>query len=133
MHRALARIHVEHDTVGAIVSLRDELAIHGHQAEEVLLAGQELRLEPVQRRGQCGATVPHFGRPDQTKRRIDREPCRVVEVFVSSQPAVHRLSHEIGEAELRIQPVARIRQVLRDERSQAEALIQFPNEHQAGV
>ena len=52
---------LEHDVVGAVVSLRDDPAIHGDQAEEVLLTGQQLRLEPVQRRGQRGATVPQLG------------------------------------------------------------------------
>ena len=60
MHRALAGVHVEHDAVGVVqrLGLSDQVAVHGHQPDEVLLAGQQLGLEPMQRRGQRRAPVP---------------------------------------------------------------------------
>ena len=62
MHRALAGIHVEHDAVGSAERLRlsDQLAVHGHQPDEVLLASQQLGLEPMQRGSQRRTPVPPF-------------------------------------------------------------------------
>ena len=55
MHRAFAGIHVEHRTVGSVerLSLSDQVAVHGHQPNEVAFTGQQLGLEPMQREGQC--------------------------------------------------------------------------------
>jgi hypothetical protein len=42
MYPALAGIHVEHDAVGSVERLRlsDQVAVHGHQPDEVLVGGQ---------------------------------------------------------------------------------------------
>jgi hypothetical protein len=54
MDRTLAGIHIEYDTVCAIVHLRlgKHVAVDGHQPHQVLLARQQLGLEPMQRRRQ---------------------------------------------------------------------------------
>ena len=54
MHGTLARIHVEHDPVGPRrqLGLREQLPVDGHQPDEILLLGEQLGLEPTQRRGQ---------------------------------------------------------------------------------
>ena len=62
MHRTLAGVHVEHDAIGAIerLGLREHVTVHGHQPDEILLLGQQLGLEPMQRRRQRRAAVPPF-------------------------------------------------------------------------
>ena len=49
----------------------------------------------------------------------------VVEVFVAREPAVDRLPQEIRQAELRVQPLSRVAQVLGDECLQSQALIRM--------
>lgn len=99
MYRALARIHIEHDPVGRRrqLGLGEQFPIHSHQPEEILLLGQQLSLEPMQRRGQRRTPVPDLRRPNQTKRGVGRESFRVVEVFVASEPAVNRLPEKIRQ------------------------------------
>ena len=135
MHRALAGIHVEHRTVGSVERLRlsDQIAVHGHQPDEVVVTGQQLGLEPVQRRGQRRAPVPPRRRANQAERGIGRETLRVVEVFVARQAAVHRLSQEIGQPELRVQSVARVAQMRGDDPRKAKAFIQLTHQNQAGI
>ncbi len=135
MHRTLARIHVEHDPVGARrhLGLCEHLPVHGHQPDEILLLGQQLCLEPVQRRCQRRTTVPQLWRPDQPKCRVRRHAHRVVEVFVASEPAVDRLPQEIRQAELGVQPLSGVAQVLGDECLQPQAFIQLAHQKEAGV
>ncbi len=125
MHRALAGIHVEHDAVGSVerLGLPDHVAVYGHQPHEVFFTGQQLGLELMQRRGQGRTPIPPRRRSDQPKRRIGREACRVVEVFVARQAAVDRLPQEIRQPDLRIQSVAGVAQVLGDNRLQPEPFI----------
>ena len=93
MHRALAGIHVGHDAVATVerLSLPDQVAVHGHQPDDIVFLGQQLGLEPMERRGQRRTPVPPLWGSDQTKRRICRETLRVVEVLVARQAAVDRL------------------------------------------
>ena len=65
MHWALARIHVEHGPAGARrhPGLCEHLPVHGRQPDEILLLGQQIGLEPVQRRRQRRAAVPELWRP----------------------------------------------------------------------
>jgi hypothetical protein len=64
MHRALAGIQVEHRAVGSVprLAMSDHIAVHGHQPDEVLLASQQLGLEPMQRGGQGRTPVPSLRR-----------------------------------------------------------------------
>ena len=114
MHRALARIHVEHDPAGARrhLGLCEHLPVHGHQPDEILLSGQQLGLEPMQRRRQRRTPVPDLRRPDETKCRVRRHAHRVVEVFVAREPAVDRLPQEIRQAvseTYRLRPLLAVR------------------------
>ena len=135
MHWALARIHVEHGPAGARrhPGLCEHLPVHGRQPDEILLLGQQLGLEPVQRRRQRRAAVPELWRPDEAKRRVRRHAHRVVEVFVARKPAIDRLPQEIRQAELRIQPPSGVAQVLVDERLQPQAFIQLAHQNEARV
>ena len=47
---------------------------------QVLRSGQQLCLEPMQRRCQRPTSIPALGRPDEPKRRVRRHAPRVVEV-----------------------------------------------------
>ena len=127
MHRTFARIHVEHDPVDArrVLGLCKHVPVHGPQPDEILLVGQQLCLEPMQRRCQRRTPVPHLRRPDEAKRRVRRHAHRVVEIFVAREPAVDRLPQEIRQAELRVQPLSGVAQVLADECLQPQVLIQL--------
>ena len=135
VYRALAGVHVEHDAVGVVarLGLPDQVAVHGHQPDEVVVTGQQFGLEPMQGGRQRRAPVPPRRRSHQAKRRIGRETLRVVEVLVARQAAVHRLPQEVGQPELRVQSVAGVAQVLGDDRVQPEAFIQLADQNQAGV
>jgi len=65
MHWALTGIHVEDHAVGSVQRLdpSDHLAVEGHQSDEILLARQQLRLEPVQRRRERRTAVQILGDP----------------------------------------------------------------------
>ena len=56
-----------------------------------------------------------------------------LEVLIDSEPTIDRLSQQIGESELCVQPVSGITQVLRDEGRQSEVFIQLANKQQASV
>ena len=135
MHGTLARIHVEHDPVGPRRprSPREQLPVHGREPDEVLRSGQQVGLEPVQRRGQRPTPVPARWRSDETKRRVCRHAHRVVEVFVAREPAVDRLSQQIRQAELGIQPLSGVAEVLRDECRQPQAFIQLAYQNETGI
>jgi hypothetical protein len=131
----LARIHVEYNAVGTIheLGLREHVSVHGHQSHEVLLTGQQLGLEPMQRRGQRRASVPPLRRADQAKRWVGGESLRVVEVFIAGQAAVHRLPQQIHQPELGVQSLSAVAEVLRDGRLQPQSLIQLTDQNEAGV
>jgi hypothetical protein len=87
----------------------------------------------MQRRGQRCTAVPDLRRSDQTKGGVGREPLRVVEVFVASEPAVNRLPKKIRQAELSVQPLSGVLQVLADQRLQSQAFIQLAHQNEARV
>ena len=105
MKRALARVHLDHDAVGAIkrFGLPQCLPVQRHQPNQVLFPGQQLRREPVQGRGQRRAPVSNPIRTDRSERCVCCESFGVVEVLVDRQAAVHRLLQEIGQREVVIQ------------------------------
>ena len=135
MHRTFARVHVEHDPVGARrhLGLCEHLPVHGPQPDEILLLGQQLGLEPMQRRCQRRTAVPELWRPDEAKGWVRRHPDRVVEVFVTREPAVDRLPQEIRQAELGVQTLSGVVQMLRDECPQPQAFIQLAHQNETGV
>jgi NAD(P)-dependent dehydrogenase (short-subunit alcohol dehydrogenase family) len=102
---------LRHSTAGRLGSverlgLSDHVTVHSHQPDKVFLSGQQLRLEPMQRRCQRRTAIPHLRRPDQAKRWIGREARRVVEVFVARQAAIYGLPEQIRHAELRVQSLS---------------------------
>ena len=67
------------------------------------------------------------------KRRVRRHAHRVVEVLIPGQAAVDRLPQEIRQAELRVQALSGVAQVLRDECRQPQAFIQLAHQNETGV
>ena len=135
MHRALTRIHVEHDPVGARrhLGLCEDYPVHSPQPDEIRFLGQQLCLEPMQRRCQRGTPVPELWRPDETKCRVRRHAHRVVEVFGAREATVDRLPREIRQAELRVHPLSGVAQELGDECRQPQAFIQLAHQNETGV
>ena len=95
--------------------------------------GQQLGLEPMKRRCQRRTAVPELWRPDEAKGWVRRHPDRVVEVFVTREPAVDRLPQEIRQAELGVQTLSGVVQMLRDECPQPQAFIQLAHQNETGV
>ncbi len=94
---------------------------------------QQVRLEPVQGGGQSYTPLPDLLRAHQPEGRIVRQPCGIVQVFISSQPAVGGLPGQIRQGKLCIAPRAAIHQVILNESCQAEAFIEFANEQQTAI
>jgi hypothetical protein len=57
----------------------------------------------------------------------------VVHILVPRRAAVHRLPEQVGEGKLRVLPTAGVCQVLFDEFSEAESLVEFAHQNQAVV
>ena len=53
------------------------------------------------------------------------KPLRVVEVFVTRQATIDGLPQRVGEEKLSILPTAGVRQVLFDQFSESETLVEF--------
>ena len=60
MDRTLGGVHVKDDAVRIVggFGFCDQLAVHRHQPDQVLLAGQQFRLEAVQPGGQRRTAIP---------------------------------------------------------------------------
>ena len=87
----------------------------------------------MQRRGQRRTAVPKLWRPDEPKCWVRRHAHRIVEVFVAREPAVDRLSQEIRQAELGVQALSGVAQVLGDECRPPQAFIQLAHQKETGV
>src|SRR5262249_37734893 len=103
------------------------------QPNKILLLGQQLRLEPVQRRRQRRTPVRDLRRPDQTERRVSSESLRIVEVLITRQAAVDRLPQQVREDELPVQALSGILQVLADQRLHSQTFIQLAHQKEACV
>jgi len=60
-------------------------------------------------------------------------PLGVVEVFVTSHAAIDGLPQQVGERKLRILPTARVCQMLFDEFSEPDSLVEFAHQDQTAV
>ena len=81
---------------------------------------------------QGGPALPELLRPDQPEGRILGEAFSIIHVLVPRQSAVDRLPDQVGERELRVR-ASRISQVLCDEGTEAQPLVQFADEDQAAI
>src|SRR3984893_10180957 len=135
MNRTLTGVYVEHDAVRAVetLGLAQRLPVQRHQPDQILFLGQQLRLEPVQGRGQRRAPVPDPLRTDQSEGRVGCESFGVVEVLVARQATVDRLPQQIGQRELLVQALSRVAQVFLDELLQTQSLIQLANQDQSTI
>jgi hypothetical protein len=61
------------------------------------------------------------------------QPLGIVHILIAAQATVHRLAEQTGEWKLCVLAAARVSQVLWDEISQAESLVQFADHNQAPV
>jgi len=61
----------------------------------VPLLREDVRLEPVEPRGERDARLPPLAGGQHPKRRVLGQPLGVVGVFVAGQPAVERLAKEV--------------------------------------
>ena len=122
--RAFGRIHVENDPLGVVLrlGLRNQLAVHSHQPQQVIFARQHLCLEALQSRGQCPAAIPVLLRADRAKGRIGRHSDGVIEVLVAGESAVNRLPQQIGQRELLVRALPRIHKVFVDQLAKPQSL-----------
>jgi hypothetical protein len=103
------------------------------QSREVLLLAQHLGLEGLQSGGQGCSSIPDLFRTDQPEGWVLGKPRRAVEVFVTCQATVDGLAQQVGEGELRILPSSGVRQILFDQCSEPQPLVEFAHQDQAAV
>jgi len=84
-------------------------------------------------RGQGRPSIPDLLRTDQPEGRVLGKSLRIVEVFVTGQPAVDRLPQQVGERKLLVLASAGVRQMLLDQFSKPESLVEFAHQDQAAV
>jgi hypothetical protein len=111
----------------------DQGRIEASQALVVPLLREDIRLEPVECRGERDARVPPLARGQHAKRRILGQPFGVVGVFVAGQAAVDRLAEEVRQGELPIVSGTRIGEVPFDQSIKAETFVQRAREQQPGI
>jgi len=83
------------------------------------------------REGHAGLSP--LARGEHPKRRVLGQSPRVVRILVPGQAAVDGLAKQIAERELEIASGARIGEVSLDQRTQAEALVQFARKQQSRI
>ena len=98
----------------------DQGCIEASQSLVVPLFREDIRLEPVECRGERDARVPPLARGQHAKRRILGQPFGVVGIFVAGQAAVDRLAEEVRQGELPIVSGTRIGEVPFDQSIKAE-------------
>jgi hypothetical protein len=111
----------------------DQGRIEASQSLVVLLLREDLRLEPVERRGERHARFPPLARGQHPKRRVLGQPLGVVRILVAGQAAVDRLAEEIRQRKLPVVSGARIREVSLDQGIKPEAFVQLTREQQPGI
>ena len=129
------RVHVQHDPLRGIDSFRlaDEFAVDAGQALEVLLLRQHLGLKSLQAGSQRCATIPSFLGTDQAERRILGESLGVVDILIAGDATVDGLAQQVRQRKLRVLPVPRVGQMLGDEITEAQTLVQLTNQNQTAV
>jgi hypothetical protein len=99
----------------------------------VPLFRENVRLEPMQCRGERDARFPPLAGGQHPKRWVFGQPLGVVGVLVAGQPAVDRLAEEVQQRKLPIVSGARIREVPLDQGVKAETFVQLAREQQPGI
>ena len=135
VYRDLGRIHVQDRPVTRLHGFRfpDQGSVESCQSGKVLLFGQHLGLKGLQPGSQSRTSIPDLFGTDQPEGRVLGEPLGVVEVFVASQAAIDGLPQQVGEGKLRILPSAGVGQMLFDQCSEPESLVEFAHQDQAAV
>jgi hypothetical protein len=108
MDRALGAVDVENHPLRARVCRRmlNQIRVHASQTLVVPLLGEDLRLEPLQRRRQRDARLPSLPRGEHSKRRVLGQPLGVIRVRVPGETAIDRLTNQVGQRELGVAPGA---------------------------
>ena len=135
VHRNLRRVHIQDRPVTRVHGFRlpDQSPVESCQSGKVLLLDQHLGFEALQARGQSRPSIPDLLRTDQPKGWVLGKPLRVVEVFVARQAAVHRLPQQVGKRKLRVLATTGIGQMLLDQFSKSQPLVELAHQDQATV
>ena len=99
----------------------------------VPLLREDVRLEPMQCRGERDARFPPLAGSQHPKRWVLGQRFGVVSILVARQAAVNRLAEEVWQRKLPILSGPRIREVSLDQGAQAETLVQLTREEQPGI
>jgi hypothetical protein len=103
------------------------------QSLVVPLFGEDVRLEPVEHRGERHARFPPLARGQHPKRRVFGQPLGVVRILVAGQPAVDGVAEEVRQRKLPIVSGARIREVLLDQGVKGKRFVQLAWEQQPSI
>ena len=82
----------------------EQIRVQASQSLVVPLLGEDIRLEPMQRRRERDACVSPLPGRQHSERRIFSEPLGVVRVFVPRQATIDRLPKQVGDGELAVAP-----------------------------
>ena len=83
----------------------NEVRVHLSEALVVSLLGEDVRFEPVERRGERHAALSPLPGGEHAKCRVLGQSLRVVGVLVPGQAAVDGLAQQIAERKLELRPV----------------------------
>src|SRR5215831_7594185 len=111
----------------------NEVCVQASEALVVLLLGEDIRFEPVDGRGERDAARSPLTRGEHPKCRVLSQSLRVVRVLVPGQAAIDGLAKQIRERELGIVSGPGIAEVALDQRTHAEALVEFAREQEASI
>jgi hypothetical protein len=111
----------------------DQRRVEAGQSLVVPLFREDVRLEPVERRGERDARLPPLAGGQHPKRWVLRQALGVVGILVARQAAIDRLAEEVRQRELPIVSGARISEVPLDQGIKAETFIQLAREQQPGI
>jgi hypothetical protein len=133
--RAFGAVDVESHVPrgGARRGMLNEVRVQASESLVVSVFGEDIRFEPVERRGERHAGLSPLARGEHPKRRVLGEPLRVVGVLVPGQAAIDRLPKQVGQRELAVASGAGIGEVSLDQRTHAEALVQFAWKQEARI
>ena len=106
----------------------NEVCVQPSDALVILFLREDVRLEPMQRRGERNARVLPLPRRQHPKRRVLGDPLSVVGVFVAGQTAIDRLAKQVGQRELRVASGAGIIEMALDQCVETQAFVQLARE-----
>jgi len=135
MGRADRAIHIQHDQLRRLSLMNpvDPDTREIGQGDKVVIRGQQFCLELAHLAGRCAATLDGLAADDPAHRGIAPEPVGIVDILVSCQSAIDRLSQEADQTVPVVLARSHVSDKVTGQCSQAKGVIEFPIGEQTGV